>query len=94
MNLGSGFGQSGSPRGVRGMMSWDRENPGPIGGHRSFSTNYDDQTRDRSQGLPSRQPRGPIPERGTGFSRGRQNGHHGRGSDELSSQSGVEIVVE
>ncbi|OCK82835.1 hypothetical protein K432DRAFT_402570 [Lepidopterella palustris CBS 459.81] len=94
MNLGNGFGQSGSPRGLRGVVSWDRENPGPIGGHRAFSTNYDEHSRDRSQGLPSRQPRGPIPERGTGFSRGRQNGHHGRGSDELSSQSGVEIVVE
>ncbi|KAK7563296.1 hypothetical protein IWX49DRAFT_509856 [Phyllosticta citricarpa] len=84
MNLGGGFGQSGSPRGLR-----------PIGSHRSFSTNYEnEQNRDRSQGLPTRQPRGPIPERGSGFSRGRQNGHHGRGSDELSSQSGVEIVVE
>ncbi|KAF2086920.1 hypothetical protein K490DRAFT_74119 [Saccharata proteae CBS 121410] len=94
MNLGNGFGQNGSPRGLRGMMSWESErNPGPIGGHRSFSSNYDDQSRERSQGLPSRQPRGPIPERGSGFSRGR-NGHHGRGSDELSSQSGVEIVVE
>ncbi|KAK8179616.1 hypothetical protein BC567DRAFT_242270 [Phyllosticta citribraziliensis] len=96
MNLGGGFGQSGSPRGLRGMVSWDSDrNPGPIGSHRSFSTNYEnEQNRDRSQGLPTRQPRGPIPERGSGFSRTRQNGHHGRGSDELSSQSGVEIVVE
>lgn len=95
MSLGGGaFGQSGSPRGLRGMMSWDRETPGPIGGHRSFSTNHDDQSRDRGQGMPQRQPRGPIPERGQGFSRGRPNGHQGRGSDELSSQSGVEIVVE
>lgn len=96
MSLGGGFGQGGSPRGLRGMVSWESDrNPGPIGGHRSFSNNYDgEQSRDRSQGLPTRQPRGPIPERGSGFSRGRQNGHHGRGSDELSSQSGVEIVVE
>lgn len=96
MSLGGGFGQGGSPRGLRGMVSWESDrNPGPIGGHRSFSSNYDgEQSRDRSQGLPTRQPRGPIPERGSGFSRGRQNGHHGRGSDELSSQSGVEIVVE
>ncbi|KAL1392117.1 putative R3H domain protein [Phyllosticta capitalensis] len=96
MNLGGPFGQSGSPRGLRGMVSWESDrNPGPIGSHRSF-TNYDNEqnNRDRSQGLPTRQPRGPIPERGSGFSRGRQNGHHGRGSDELSSQSGVEIVVE
>ncbi|KAL1304416.1 hypothetical protein AAFC00_003414 [Neodothiora populina] len=93
MNLGaSGF--AGSPRGLRGMMSWDREsNPGPIGGHRAFSANssYDDQS--RSQGLPSRQPRGPVPERGSGFPR--RNGHMNRGSDELSQQSsGVEITVE
>ena len=33
------------------------------------------------------------PERGQGFSRPRQNGHQGRGSDELSSQSNVEILV-
>lgn len=93
MNLGNpGFG--GSPRGLRGMMSWDRDsNPGPIGGHRAFSANnnYDDQS--RGQGLPSRQPRGPVPERGTGFPR--RNGHMNRGSDELSQQSsGVEITVE
>lgn len=94
MSLGGGFGQGGSPRSLRG--TWERDTPGPIGGHRSFSTaNFDDQNRDRSQGLPARQPRGPVPERGTGFSRPRQNGHSGRGSDELSSsQSGVEILVE
>ncbi|KAF2790828.1 hypothetical protein K505DRAFT_75317 [Melanomma pulvis-pyrius CBS 109.77] len=83
MQLSSNFGQSSSPRALRQMTSW--ENPGPIGGHRAFGTNYDDR--------PSRQPRGPIPERGTGFSRPRQNGHQGRGSDELSSQSNVEILV-
>ncbi|KAF2868511.1 hypothetical protein BDV95DRAFT_609987 [Massariosphaeria phaeospora] len=83
MQLGSNYGQGGSPRSIRQMTSW--ENPGPIGGHRTFGNNYDDR--------PSRQPRGPIPERGTGFSRPRQNGHQGRGSDELSSQSNVEILV-
>jgi len=84
MNLGANsFGQSSSPRSLRQMTSW--ENPGPIGGHRAFSSNYDDR--------PSRQPRGPLPERGQGFSRPRQNGHQGRGSDELSSQSNVEILV-
>jgi len=102
MSLGNNaFG--GSPRGLRGMMSWDRDsNPGPIGGHRAFSANnngngnnYDDQnsSRDRLQGMPSRQPRGPIPERGAGFPR--RTGHMNRGSDELSQQSsGVEITVE
>ncbi|KAK3673658.1 Peptidyl-prolyl cis-trans isomerase pin4 [Recurvomyces mirabilis] len=96
MNLGSnGFG--GSPRGLRGFPSWDRETPGPIGGHRSFSTNYDDrsQSRNNQQGNPERQPRGPIPERGAGFPRPRQNGHVARNSDEMSQQSSApEITVE
>jgi hypothetical protein len=83
MQLTSGYGQSSSPRALRQMTSW--ENPGPIGGHRAFSNAYDDR--------PSRQPRGPLPERGQGFSRPRQNGHQNRGSDELSSQSNVEILV-
>ncbi|CAO2649583.1 Nn.00g069680.m01.CDS01 [Neocucurbitaria sp. VM-36] len=83
MQLGSGFGQNSSPRALRQMTSWDA--PGPIGGHRTFGNAYDDR--------PSRQPRGPLPERGQGFSRPRQNGHQNRGSDELSSQSNVEILV-
>jgi hypothetical protein len=83
MQLSSGFAQNSSPRSLRQMTSWDA--PGPIGGHRSFSNAYDDR--------PSRQPRGPLPERGQGFSRPRQNGHQNRGSDELSSQSNVEILV-
>ncbi|EDU40035.1 R3H domain protein [Pyrenophora tritici-repentis] len=83
MQLNSSYPQNGSPRSLRQMTSWDA--PGPIGGHRTFSTNYDDR--------PSRQPRGPLPERGQGFSRPRQNGHQNRGSDELSSQSNVEILV-
>jgi hypothetical protein len=98
MNMGANYGQSGSPRSLRGTQ-WERENPGPIGGHRSFSTAaaFEDQNRDRSQGIPSRQPRGPLPERGGGFSsrQSRQNGgHSGRGSDEISSQSNLEITVE
>ena len=84
MQLTSNYGQNNSsPRALRQMTSWDA--PGPIGGHRTFSTNYDDR--------PSRQPRGPLPERGQGFSRPRQNNHQNRGSDELSSQSNVEILV-
>jgi hypothetical protein len=84
MQLTSGFPQSSSsPRALRQMTSW--ENPGPIGGHRGFSNAYDDR--------PTRQPRGPLPERGQGFSRPRQNAHQNRGSDELSSQSNVEILV-
>lgn len=95
LNLGNGFGNS--PRTLRGMMSWERgngDNLGTIGGHRSFSTNhFDDQVRERGgQGAPSRQPRGPA---GSGFTRGRQNGHMHRGSDELSQQStSIEISAE
>jgi hypothetical protein len=57
--------------------------------------NFDDPSRDRGQNLPMRQPRGPAVERGPGFSRGRQNGHQSRGSDELrQAANGVEIIVE
>lgn len=103
-------GPNGSPRRPRGMFTWDldgqqpQQQPpppppqqsagGPIGSNRSFGLNYDDQSRDRGQAMPSRQPRGPATERGTGFSRGRQNGHQGRGSDELRTPSNVEIIVE
>jgi hypothetical protein len=99
MNLGNSFGgPGGSPRSIRN--AWDREGPGPIGGHRSFSTanqSLEDQSRGGSQTMPQRQPRGPAPERGPGFGRqARQNGHNSqRTSDELSSQpGGVEILVE
>ena len=119
MGLG-GFGNphgqanNGSPRGLRGMMSWDRSNesigtspgPGTIGGHRTFGNSsngtYDHTGRERAApgNLPMRQPRGPLTDRGSGFvgpsqasARPRQNGHASRGSDELSSQSNVEIVV-
>lgn len=105
MSLGGGFGgNSGSPRGMRQL--WEREAaPGPIGGHRSFS-NMDEAGRDRVSALQaSRQPRGPVPERGLGFgTQRRTNGHLGhhhqqRGSDDASSHSGVsgsgvEFVVE
>ena len=91
---------SGSPRRLRGMFSWDQDsqpNPaGPIGSNRSFSNsnNYDDQSRERGGNIPVRQPRGPTVERGSGFSRGRQNGHQARGSDELRQQSSVDVIRE
>lgn len=89
MSLGPTF--SGSPRGLRGYPSWDREQPGPIGSNRSFSTNYEGA---RQGGGVERQPRGPLPERGAGFPR-RQNGHMQRNSDELSQRSSAaEITVE
>lgn len=93
MNLGgSGFG--GSPSRLRGLPSWDRETPAPIGSNRSFSTNFEERSQSRNAG-PERQPRGPLPERGAGFPRNRQNGHMPRNSDELSQQSSApEITVE
>lgn len=103
MSLGGPLGPNGtngsSPRRLRGMFSWDQDHQqqsagGPIGSNRNFSTTYDDQSRDRVQNLPLRQPRGPTMERGPGFSRSRQNGHQGRGSDELRASSSVEIIVE
>jgi len=99
MSLGGSLGpNNGSPRRLRGMFSWDQDPPqsatGPIGSNRSFSSAYDEQSRERGQALPMRQPRGPPSERGSGFSRGRQNGHQGRGSDELRAASSVEIIVE
>ena len=88
----------GSPRRLRGMFSWDQDNQqaatAPIGSNRSFNVNYDSQSQDRGQNLPVRQPRGPAPERAPGFSGRRANGHQSRGSDELRSSSGVEIIVE
>ena len=103
MSIGSGIGPNngGSPRRLRGMFSWDdNQNQGPptapIGSNRNFSMgNFDDSSRDRNSALPLRQPRGPVGERAPGFSRGRQNGHQARGSDELRQQSSsVEIIVE
>ncbi|KAI9671165.1 MAG: hypothetical protein M1817_003672 [Caeruleum heppii] len=99
MSLGNGLGIGGSMREPRGVMSHERETQqsfgGPIGSNRSFSMAYDDQSRERGQGLPLRQPRGPATERGPGFSRGRTNGHtHTRGSADLDVQNGVEIIVE
>lgn len=89
---------SGSPRRLRGMFSWDQDSQqpatAPIGSNRSFNVNFDNQSQDRNQNLPMRQPRGPAPERAPGFSRNRPNGHQSRGSDELRSSSGVEIIVE
>jgi hypothetical protein len=90
LSLGTSVGgNSGSPRRLRGMFSWeDSQSPAPIGSNRSFGVGFD-QSQDR---MPLRQPRGPAPERGSGFRR--QNGHQARGSDELRGGSGVEIIVE
>jgi hypothetical protein len=96
MNLGNGFGPGGSPRSLRNV--WERDMPGPIGSHRSFTTavQLEEQNRDRNQVMPQRQPRGPVLDARSGFNRAhRQNGHSSaRGSDELSSQHGVEALIE
>ena len=91
LTLGTGLGNSGSPRRVRNMFSWEGQQQypatAPIGSNRTVGTGFDTSSQDR---VPSRQPRGPTSERGTGFRR--QNGHHGRGSDEL--RGNPEIIVE
>ena len=106
MSLGGNMGPNGgSPRRLRGAFSWDQDNQqsasgpsgpsnaGAIGSNRSFSMNFDNNSQDR--GLPMRQPRGPSERGPPAFSRGRQNGHQARGSDELRQQSSqVEIIVE
>ncbi|KAI9924334.1 hypothetical protein MW887_007286 [Aspergillus wentii] len=95
LSLGTGIGgPNASPRRLRGMFSWEQENQpssaGPIGSNRSIGIGFDGQSQER---MPIRQPRGPAPEKGSGFRR--QNGHHqSRGSDELRTNSGVEIIVE
>jgi hypothetical protein len=94
MSLG-GFGPSGSPRSTRNI--WGGAEPGPIGSNRAFSSttlSLDEQRGGQAQ--PQRQPRGPTV---SGFPRrageSRHNEHSsGRGSDEISSQPGVEILVE
>lgn len=96
LSLGTGIGNPnpGSPRRLRGMFSWEQQDSqssatAPIGSNRGIGLGFDNQSQER---LPLRQPRGPAPERGPGFRR--QNGHQGRGSDEMRPGSGVEIIVE
>lgn len=108
LSLGTGLGPSGSPRRLRGMFSWEQQqqqqqpqqqqqqqqdgqsmSPGAIGSNRPIGVGFDSQPQER---LPLRQPRGPAPDRGAGFRR--QNGHQSRGSEELRTNSGVEIIVE
>ncbi|KKK18979.1 R3H domain protein [Aspergillus rambellii] len=93
LSLGTGIGgPNSSPRRLRGMFSWEESQPssaGPIGSNRTIGVGFDGQSQER---MPIRQPRGPMPEKGPGFRR--QNGHQSRGSDELRTSSGVEIIVE
>jgi hypothetical protein len=95
LSLGTGIGgPNSSPRRLRGMFSWEQPesqppSAGPIGSNRTIGVGFDGQSQER---MPIRQPRGPIPEKGPGFRR--SNGHQSRGSDELRTSSGVEIIVE
>ncbi|CAG8405766.1 unnamed protein product [Penicillium salamii] len=93
LSLGTGIGgPNSSPRRLRGMFSWEQEsqppNAGAIGSNRGMGMGYEGQ----QERMPVRQPRGPTPDKGSGFRR--QNGHQARGSDELRTNSGVEIIVE
>ncbi|KAJ5566737.1 uncharacterized protein N7459_010119 [Penicillium hispanicum] len=94
LSLGTGIGgPNASPRRLRGMFSWEQDSQpsaaGAIGSNRGMGVGLDNAQQER---MPIRQPRGPTPEKGTGFRR--QNGHQARGSDELRTSSGVEIIVE
>jgi hypothetical protein len=94
LSLGTGIGgPNSSPRRLRGMFSWEQDSQsstaGTIGSNRGMGMGFDTTQQER---IPIRQPRGPTPEKGTGFRR--QNGHQARGSDELRATSGVEIIVE
>ncbi|KAJ5088986.1 hypothetical protein N7532_007670 [Penicillium argentinense] len=95
LSLGTGIGgPNSSPRRLRGMFSWEQDSQpsaaGAIGSNRGMGVGFDNAQQER---MPIRQPRGPTPEKGTGFRR--QNGHQTRGSDELRSNTGgVEIIVE
>ncbi|KAJ5907253.1 uncharacterized protein N7473_004169 [Penicillium subrubescens] len=94
LSLGTGIGgPNSSPRRLRGMFSWEQDSQssaaGTIGSNRGMGMGFDNTQQER---IPIRQPRGPTPEKGTGFRR--QNGHQARGSDELRATSGVEIIVE
>ena len=103
MSLGRGA-NGDSPRRLRPMFSFDQDSQassngpssaGAIGSNRSVSmtNNYESSSRDRGM-PPVRQPHGPTDRGPSAFSRGRQNGHQQRGSDELRQQSNVEIIVE
>ncbi|GBF64767.1 RNA-binding post-transcriptional regulator [Trichophyton mentagrophytes] len=105
LSLGTSVtGPSGSPRRTRGI--WDASDlptttagsnngsgssAGAIGSNRSIGLGFDSGNQNQER-VPVRQPRGPAPERGPGFRR--QNSHQQRGSDELRSNPGVEIIVE
>ena len=98
LGTGIGGGPGSSPRRLRGMFSWEQDQPspssaGPIGSNRSAVGLGVYDSPSQQERIPIRQPRGPTTsEKGPGFRR--QNGHQSNGSDELRANSGVEIIVE
>ncbi|KAI5841771.1 hypothetical protein DFP73DRAFT_480557 [Morchella snyderi] len=94
-NLGVGGASLRDPRDPRGVLNFDRERQNGRDGNHDVSTpvsaGSSNGGRERGQVVPSRQPRGPDPDRNAGFASRRQ---HRGGSGELDVQSGVEIVVE
>ncbi|KAI9680330.1 MAG: hypothetical protein M1829_001216 [Trizodia sp. TS-e1964] len=93
MSLGGSLGVGGViSRDGRTMHLMDSQHAvgGPIGSNRNFGLAFDDPSRGRAP-VPHRQPRGPVPERGSGF-RPRPNGRPD--SDDLDVGSSREIIVE
>ena len=87
------LGSTGSPRGLRGIASWDRvdapASAGPIGPPRSFNTaatTYDDRTPTR---LPS-SARDRVSASAGGYPSRRANGHTTHGSDESQHSNAPE----
>ena len=103
MNIGPNVAPTGgSPRRLRGAFSWDQDNQqasagptnaGAIGSNRGFSMNYDNSSQGSGLGNPTRQPRGPGERGPPAFSRGRQNGHQTRSSDESRQQNGQHDII-
>lgn len=88
-NLSIGFDRP-APARPNGRLGMNGENHSAVGGaigsqrsHTGLNGNFEDLSRNGTSAVPERQPRGPGAEWGSGFSRPRQNGHGGRGSDEL-----------
>ncbi|KAF4626267.1 hypothetical protein G7Y89_g11894 [Cudoniella acicularis] len=75
-----------------GRLGQEREthtpSAGPIGSQRPVNgSSYDENPRNGASAVPERQPRGPVSDWGSGFSRPRQNGHRNQGSGELDLNS-------
>lgn len=90
-NMTIGFDRPSASR-PNGRIGQEREvhtsSTGPIGSQRPVNGNtYDENPRNGASAVPERQPRGPVSDWGSGFSRPRQNGHRNQGSGELDLKS-------